>query len=335
MMETDEDYDSYRNLDPSQILDAVESTGLICDGRIFALNSYENRVYQVGIEDSKPVIAKFYRPGRWSDEAILEEHAFTIELLESDIPVVAPQCDEKGNTLHRHRNFRFVVYPRQGGRPPEPDQPEQLIQLGRFIGMMHNVGATRLFTSRPNLDLDSSGRDASKYILENGFMPQDLETAYSTLCEDLDRRIRNCIERTGDYSTIRLHGDCHPSNILWFNNGPVILDFDDARSGPAIQDLWMFLSGERQYATARLADLLEGYTTFRDFDARELHLIEALRSLRIMNYAAWIARRWDDPAFPLAFPQFNTRRYWEEQILSLREQAALMDEPPLEWTMDR
>lgn len=333
-METDEDHDSYRHLAPSQILDAVESIGLECDGRIFALNSYENRVYQVGIEDTNPVVAKFYRPMRWSDEAILEEHTFTVELLEHDIPVVAPLADENGVTLHHHRGFRFAVYPRQGGRPPEPDRPEHLVQLGRFIGRMHNVGATRLFISRPDLDLDRLGRNASEYLLVNGFIPPDLETAYSTLCDDLDRRIRNCVERAGDYRTIRLHGDCHHSNILWFKDCPVILDFDDSRNGPAVQDLWMFLSGERSYAAARLSDLLEGYTGFREFDARELHLVEALRSMRIMNYAAWIARRWDDPAFPLAFPQFNTRRYWEDHILTLREQAAMMDEPPLEWNSD-
>ncbi len=322
---------SYQNLGPNEILNAIESTGLCCDGRIFALNSYENRVYQVGVDESEPVIAKFYRPARWSDEAIREEHQFTLRLLEHEIPAIAPIVDEHGETLHRYENFRFSLYPRRGGRPPELDNPEHLKQLGRYMARIHNVSAAESYQHRPTLDPESFGAESNTYVLENGFIPIELETAYQTLSEDIMKRIYQCYERSGDHGMIRLHGDCHHGNILWRDGSPFILDFDDARMGPVIQDLWMFLSGDRDYMTERLADLLEGYSEFREFDVRELYLIEALRSLRLMHHSAWLARRWDDPAFPMAFPYFKTQQYWEDHILSLREQAALMDEAPLEW----
>lgn len=330
-MATDEILDSYVNLGPDQILNAVEATGYACDGRIFALNSYENRVYQVGIHDAEPLIAKFYRPARWSDEQILEDHQFTQELARHEIPVIAPLADAAGTTLHHHDRFRFALYPRKGGRPPELDNPEQLEQLGRFIGRIHTVGASSKFVHRQELSVQIMGNDSFHFILANRFIPAELEQSYRTLCEDLIKRIQYCFERAGKVSKIRLHGDCHHGNILWRDGTPFILDFDDACTGPAIQDLWMFLSGDRPYMTARLADILEGYTEFRDFDPRELHLVEALRTLRIMHYAAWIAKRWNDPAFPMAFPSFNTTHYWQEHILALREQAAMMDEPALEW----
>ena len=323
--------DSYQNLGPDQILNAIESTGLQCDGCIFALNSYENRVYQIGIIDSEPVIAKFYRPTRWSDGAIREEQLFTIQLADHEIPVIAPIVDDQGETLHQYENFRFSLYPRKGGRPPELDNAEHLKQLGRFMARIHNVSAAQHYLQRPTLDPESFGSESITYVLENGFIPVGLEIAYSTLTEDIMKRIYQCYERAGDCEIIRLHGDCHHGNILWRDDLPIILDFDDARMGPAIQDLWMFLSGDREYMTERLADLLEGYSEFRDFNIRELYLIEALRSLRLMHHSAWLARRWSDPAFPMAFPYFNTQQYWEDHILSLREQAALMDEPPLHW----
>ena len=323
--------DSYQNLGPDQILNAIESTGLQCDGCIFALNSYENRVYQVGITGSEPVIAKFYRPGRWSDEAIREEQLFTIQLADHEIPVIAPIVDDQNETLHRHENFRFSLYPRRGGRSPELDNSEHLKQLGRFMARIHNVSAAESYQHRPTLDIESFGSDSNAYLLENGFIPMELVTAYTTLTEDIMKRIYQCYERAGDCEIIRLHGDCHHGNILWRDDLPIILDFDDARMGPAIQDLWMFLSGDREYMTERLADLLEGYLEFRDFNVSELYLIEALRSLRLMHHSAWLARRWSDPAFPMAFPYFNTQQYWEDHILSLREQAALMDEIPLQW----
>jgi len=327
----DPDVAPYLQLGPEAVLAAVEGAGYRCDGRLLALNSYENRVYQVGLEDAEPVVAKFYRPRRWSDAQILEEHRFTQDLAELEIPVVAPIADAEGGTLHRHGPFRFALYPRRGGRAPDLEDPAQLEQFGRFLGRIHAFGAVRPFVHRPALTVEGFGEESRAFLLENGFIPRDLEPAYGTLTEDLLRRVRGCFERAGDVRVLRLHGDCHPGNILWTAEGPHIVDFDDARNGPAVQDLWMFLSGDRAFMTARLADLLEGYTRFYEFDPRELHLIEALRTLRMLHYAAWIARRWNDPAFPRAFPWFAAPRYWEEHILSLREQAALMDEPPLAW----
>jgi len=323
--------DSYAALGPDQILDAVESAGFVCDGHFLALNSYENRVYQVGIEGEAPLVVKFYRPGRWQDDAILEEHAFSHQLADLEIPVVAAMANSQGETLLQHNGFRFALFPRRGGMSPELDNPGTLEQLGRFVARIHNLGAVRPFESRPTLEIESFGIASYQYLLEQGFIPAALKEAYRTLAEDLIVRIRACYQRAGDVEMLRLHGDCHPGNILWRDAGAHIVDLDDARMGPAIQDLWMFLSGDRVYMTARLGDLLAGYTEFRDFNPRELHLLEALRTLRMMHYAAWLARRWDDPAFPMAFPWFNTERYWDEHVLSLREQAAQMDEPVLVW----
>ncbi len=323
---------AYVGLQPTQILQSVESLGLCCDGRLLALNSYENRVYQVGVEDEEPVIVKFYRPHRWSDDAILEEHRFAAELADAELPVVAPQRSPAGETLHRHGWFRFALFPRRGGRAPELDNPEHLKQLGRFLGRLHRIGATLGFQHRPALTIDAFGTVSYRYLLEHGFIPPELELSYRSTAEDVLQRVRHCFQRAGAFRTLRLHGDCHSGNVLWGENGPQIVDLDDARSGPAIQDLWMFLSGDRDYQTERLEDLLSGYTQFNDFDARELNLVEALRTLRLLHYHAWLARRWRDPAFPRAFPWFNTQRCWEDHILSLREQAAFMDEAPLTWT---
>ena len=331
MHTTTDENRAYQELGPDGILDAVESLGYRCDGRFLALNSYENRVYQVGIEDDAPVIAKFYRPARWSDEAIQEEHDFTLALSELEIPVVPPLRGDNGETLFRHGPYRIALYPRRGGHAPELDNPEHLEQMGRFLGRIHALGEAKPFDHRPTLTIEHFGVDSYQFLMESGFIPDYLATSYRTLAEDLIARIRHRFNDAGEVRTIRLHGDCHPGNILWTDDGPHIVDFDDARNGPAMQDLWMFLSGDRPYAQERLVDILIGYTEFRDFDARELHLVEALRTLRIIHYAAWLARRWDDPAFPHAFPWFNQPRYWEEHILALREQAALLDEPPLVW----
>lgn len=323
--------DPYKDLSPDTILNAVDQAGYRTDGRILALNSYENRVYQVGVEDGKPLIAKFYRPGRWSDAAILEEHNFTLLLAEQEIPVIPPLRDAGGKSLFEASGFRFALYPRTGGRTPELDNPDHLLQLGRTLARLHNFGAVESFHHRPELTIASFAIEPSRYLLDNSFIPVDLIEAYSSLITDLIQRIEHCFARGSDYRSIRLHGDCHLGNILWDRDAPILVDFDDARMGPAVQDLWMLLSGDRAYMTARLFDLLDGYCEFRDFDPAELRLIEALRTLRMIHYAGWIARRWHDPAFPLAFPWFNTQRYWEDHILSLREQAAMLDEPPLEW----
>jgi len=324
--------DSFYALEPEQILAAVEQqVGLACDGHLLALNSYENRVYQLGLKDNaKPVIAKFYRPARWTDEAILEEHQFTLALADLDIPVVAPMVIN-GHTLHRHGPFRFSLYPRKAGRAPDLENSAHLEQLGRFMGRIHALGADAPFIHRPVLNIEHFGDDSYAFLLANGFIPPELEAAYETLAEGLLDAIDAAFESAGHVANIRLHGDCHPGNILWTDAGPHVVDFDDARMGPAVQDLWMFLSGERQHMESSLDVLLTAYSRFHDFDSRELNLIEPLRTLRIMHYAAWLARRWNDPAFKHAFPWFNTQHYWEDHILTLKEQAALLHEAPLQW----
>lgn len=299
-----------------------------CDGRLLGLNSYENRVYQIGIEDGEPLIAKFYRPQRWSDAAILEEHAFSLELAEREIPVVAPVTIGE-LTLHRFEGFRFALYPRRPGRAPELDDVEVLEWLGRFLGRIHAVGATAEFAHRPTLDIESFGDDSLAYLLAHDFIPLDLLPAYRSTVEDMLRRVRQIYAEAGSLAAIRLHGDCHPGNILW-RDGPYFVDFDDCRMGPALQDIWMLLSGDRVAMTHQLDHILDGYRDFCDFNAAELRLLEALRSLRMLHYSAWLARRWADPAFPLNFPWFNTQQYWQDQILALREQRALLDEAPLE-----
>ena len=321
---------AYANLQPDDILSAIEGVGFDCSGRFLALNSYENRVYQIGIEDGASVVAKFYRPGRWDDAAILEEHKFTEELAATDIPVVAPIRID-GSTVHRHGPFRFSVSPCRGGRAPDLDNSDLLRQLGRLVGRIHLHGETADFEHRPTIDLEGFGYESQEFLLENEFIPQELEEVYDGITQYLFDGIEASYDRAGDFRTIRLHGDFHPGNVLVNESQLHIVDFDDARTGPAVQDLWMFLSGDREEQSPQLETLLEGYEEFRRFDARELHLIEALRTLRIMHYAAWIARRWDDPAFKVAFPWFDSPRYWDEHILTLREQAALMEEEPLAW----
>ena len=319
----------YADLTPDVVLDAVETCGWQASGRLLALNSYENRVYQVELEDGRYLVGKFYRPGRWPDKAILEEHAFTMELAEQEIPVVAPLADERGTTLHRFGAYRFSLYPRQGGRWPDLDNDDNLEWLGRLLGRMHLVGATRPFRHRPALDVETFGEASARYLLENRFIPSHLLEAYASLTRDLLQQIRAAYGRAGDIANIRLHGDCHPGNILWTDDGPHFVDLDDCRTGPAVQDLWMLLSGDRHEMTLQMGAILAGYEQFMAFNPAEMHLLEALRSLRMMHYAAWIARRWQDPAFPQAFPWFGTDRYWEEHVLALREQAAALDEPPL------
>ncbi len=320
----------YQKLTPDLLLDAVESCGWRCDGRLFALNSFENRVYQVGVEDGTALIAKFYRPQRWSNDAILEEHSFAIELAAREIPVVAPFATADGATLHEHRGFRFALFPKRPGRAPELENPDTLRWLGRFLGRTHAVGALRPFRHRPALDIASFGEEPARFVIEQGFVPVDLETAYQTIVDDALQRVAQCYQRAGAVHNIRLHGDCHAGNILWTGGGPHFVDLDDCRSGPALQDLWMLLSGDRAAMSVQLGHVVAGYREFHDFNRGELALIEALRTLRMIHYAGWLARRWHDPAFPASFPWFNTQRYWQDQILALREQCAAMDEPPLE-----
>ena len=323
----------YERLTPDCVLDAVEQSDIIPDGHLLALNSYENRVYQVGIEAAQPVVAKFYRPNRWSRETILEEHRFALELMVQEIPVVAPLLNEQGSSLLEHEGFLYALFPRRGGRWPELEDPETQYRIGRFLGRIHAVGAIRKFDHRPALDIESFGIKPYQYLLDRGFISAEMQQQYRNLAEELITAIEERFASLPTLKRIRLHGDFHPGNILWTESGAHIVDLDDCRMGPAIQDLWMLLSGDRKQMTIQLGELLEGYNEFYDFDLRELQLVESLRSLRIMHYAYWLALRWNDPAFPHSFPWFNTPRYWDEHILTLREQLVTMEQPALSLQM--
>lgn len=319
-------------------MDCVEHVGLRCDARILTLNSYENRVFQIGIEDGPPVIGKFYRANRWTDEQIIEEHEYTTELKSLDLSVVAPLAFANGTTLLNYtppadingepaNNIRFALYPRESGRSPDLEDLDALHVLGRNIGRIHAAGRPG-FKHRPTLTPESYGHDSREVILEGDYLPPDLIDAYDSVSEHLLHDI-DAVFASTPYTNIRLHGDCHMGNILWRDFVPHFVDFDDARNGPAVQDLWMMLSGSRADQEIQLREIVEGYQEFCDIDFAELRLIEALRALRMLYHSAWIARRWDDPAFPLAFPWFNTERYWADHILELREQWSLINEPPL------
>jgi Ser/Thr protein kinase RdoA (MazF antagonist) len=318
----------YSELTPDRVLNALASIGLRPDGRLLSLNSYENRVYQTWMEEGPPLVAKFYRPARWSDAQILEEHSFSRELADREIPVVAPLV-VAGATLHAFEGFRFTVFPRRGGRAPELEDARTLEWIGRFLGRIHAVGATREFLERPALDLNGYGVEPREWLLASGLVPTELVEAWTRATALALEGARRSYERAGNVTRIRLHGDCHGGNVLWTEAGPHFVDFDDCRSGPAVQDLWMLLSGDRESMARQLANVLAGYEDFSEFDPRELRLVEALRTLRLIHYSAWIARRWDDPAFPAAFPWFGTQRYWQDRILELREQIAAMEEEPL------
>ncbi|MGE0312661.1 MAG: serine/threonine protein kinase [Lautropia sp.] len=323
-------------LDPTRVIDALESTGIRCDGRLQALNSFENRVYLVGLEDADPGdgatsrVVKFYRPARWTDAQILEEHAFAGELAAHEIPIVAPLAMAGGDTLHHAQGFRFAVYPRQGGRVPALDNARDgrpmRERIGRFIARLHRLGEARAFTTRPRIDAQADARHAIEVVTTSGFLPPALEASWVAVAQQCAAACSAAFEPPP--AVLRLHGDCHLGNLLWTDDGPHFVDLDDCRSGPAIQDLWMLADAGAEQAdagastgpTAQMSELLDGYTTMRAFDARELGLIEPLRTLRMIGYSAWLAQRWHDPAFPAAFPWFGTERYWQDQILYLREQ---------------
>jgi len=336
----------FETLTPDVVLDALASVGLYGDGRLQALSSYENRVYQVHLEDGPIVVAKFYRPGRWSEAQIQEEHDYAAELAAAEVPVVAP-LRPAGASLHHHAGFVFAVSPRRGGRPPELDDDEVLEWIGRFLARLHTVGAARPFVHRPALDLPTFGQEPYDWLLAHHMVPLDVQSAWQKVCRDALDLIAECEDLTGikgqndaessGVRHVRLHGDCHAGNILWTpvdapaaaGPGPHFVDLDDARMGPAVQDLWMLLSGERAQRTYQLSCLLDGYEQFRDFDRRELALIEPLRTLRLIHYSAWLARRWDDPTFPINFPWFGSSDYWQGQVQQLQDQIEAMQEPPL------
>lgn len=317
---------AFQTLCPDLIMDALEAIGIRVDSGLLALNSYENRVYQLLDEDRRRYVVKFYRPQRWSAAQIREEHAFACELAAAEIPVVAP-LTLQGDTLHQHEGFWFAVFPSVGGRQYEVDNLEQLEWVGRFMGRLHQQGQKQLFSARPTLGLDEYLYQPRAFLQQSDFIPAELRPVFFA---DLNMLI-NEIEQHwySDWQPLRLHGDCHPGNILW-RDGPLFVDLDDARNGPAVQDLWMLLNGERHERLMQLDILLESYGEFCDFTARELQLIEPLRGLRMVHYMAWLARRWEDPAFPRSFPWFAEPRYWEQQILACKEQIAALREPPLQ-----
>jgi Ser/Thr protein kinase RdoA (MazF antagonist) len=318
---------NYDHLSPDVVISAVESLGLISDARIFPLNSYENRVYQVGIEEADPVIVKFYRPLRWSDAAILEEHQYSQDLADLEIPAVAPM-QHNGTTLHYFQGYRFAAFRRQGGQAPEQDDFDQLLWLGRLLGRIHNVGGTTLFQSRPALTIERLITEPSEFLLTHPFMPEHLKPAYRTLVESFTSRFHDIFNDINP-QIIRCHGDCHIGNILWHREtGPWFVDFDDCQNAPAVQDLWMLLAGSRHEQVAQFSELLEGYEEFNDFNRRELQLIEPLRTMRMIHYAGWLAKRWDDPAFTSNFTWFNTESYWQNHLGTLQEQHMLLDEEP-------
>lgn len=332
----------FHDLTPDAVLNAIDAIGrqagdqaFFTTGTLLTLNSYENRVFQAGIEDAEGkagfVIAKFYRPGRWTDEEIEEEHAFVAELVAAEVPAV-PARAIAGRTLHHADGHRVALFDRRGGRAPNLDDDEVLQWIGRFIGRIHAIGVQGPYAHRPALDIDSFGIEPRQWLLDHDWVPMELRATWASVSQQALDVAAERFAQAGDVARLRLHGDVHEGNVLWYDGvkdfGPHFVDFDDSRSGPAVQDLWM-LVGSREQAPQRLKALLAGYEQFREFDDRELVLVEALRTLRLIHYSAWIARRWHDPAFPAAFPFFDTPRYWEARILELREQVAAMEEPPL------
>ena len=316
----------YDTLTPDVALDAMDAVGFRTDGAFVALNSYENRVYQVGILDGEPVIAKFYRPKRWSDAAILEEHAFIHELREAELPCPAP-IERDGTTLFHHADFRYAVFPREAGRTPNVEDPAVLRILGHALGRMHAAGAAQPFRHRQRMSAQLFGVASAEFLLASPFIADELQDAYRAVATQLIERITPVFETLPQ--AIRIHGDCHLGNLLWRYDAPNFVDFDDAMTGPPIQDLWMLLAGERDERSRQLDTLVTAYEDFHDFDVRQTRLVEPLRTLRIMHQAAWIGRRWQDPAFPAAFPDFAETRYWSNHILALKEQLSALDEPPL------
>lgn len=315
---------NFNMLGPDLILDAIESVGLRVDSGLLALNSYENRVYQFIANENERYVVKFYRPQRWDKAQLQEEHDFAIELASHDVPVVAP-IQFSGNSLLNYQDYCFALYPSVGGRQFEVDNLDQLEWMGRFIGRIHKIAKSQVFSSRPTFTINSHLRQPTKELTESGLVPEQLKTAFFTILEQV---VEEAANQYDCQNVMRLHGDCHPGNILW-RDGPTFVDLDDCRMGPAIQDLWMMLSGDRNQQMLQMDTLIEAYDEFCEFDNNELRLIEPLRAMRMVHYMAWLSKRWQDPAFPQAFPWFADIKYWEQQILALKEQLSALREPPL------
>ncbi|RWR03141.1 serine/threonine protein kinase [[Pantoea] beijingensis] len=317
---------NFQTLNPDTIIDALWDTGLRVESGLTALNSYENRVYQFSDEDKKRYVVKFYRPQRWTLEQIEEEHQFSVELVEDDVPIAAPiMLQDK--RLHQHEGFWFAIFPSLGGRQYETDNYDHMEWVGRFIGRIHQTGRKKRFTERPTIGLKEYVIEPRQILEATPLIPKSLKIK---LLESLDRLI-DTLQRCWhtNWAPLRLHGDCHPGNILW-RDGPLFVDLDDARNGPAIQDLWMLVNGERQEQRLQWDILLEAYAEFSDFDPHELSLIEPLRAMRMVYYLAWIVRRWQDPAFPRSFPWMTDEDFWRRQISIFNEQDKLLQEPPLQ-----
>jgi len=317
----------FNGLTPAVVLDAAAAAGLDPDGRLFALNSYENRVYQLHGAHG-PLVLKFYRPARWSDAQIGEEHEFTAELAATELPVAAP-LTLGGKTLIHYQGFRFACFPWLRGRAPELDAPEARRLLGRTLARMHQVGARRPFEVRLRVGIERFGWQARSQVLASDLLPAALTERYSSVSGALLERVQSGFAAADNLAEIRLHGDCHLGNLLWNEHGPAFVDLDDCAMGPRIQDLWMMLSGSPAEQQRQWGEILEGYQQFADFDLRELTLIEPLRALRMLHHAAWVAHRWSDPAFPRAFPWIGEPRYWEGYLQDLLEQIEAIDDPPL------
>jgi Ser/Thr protein kinase RdoA (MazF antagonist) len=317
----------FSGLSPDVVLDAAASVGFDGGGRLFALNSYENRVYRLGAGESAMVL-KFYRPARWSDTQIREEHEFALELVAAELPVAAPLA-VGDDTLFRFGDYRFAAFPNLPGRAPELDAPGARVLLGRTLARIHAVGAARSFRSRPRIGIERLGLQAREQVLTSELLPEALATSYAAATDALLERVRRTFVNAGPVRDLRLHGDCHPGNLLWNERGPVFVDLDDCASGPRIQDLWMLLAGDAAEQQHEWSEVLEGYSQFGEIDMRELTLVEPLRALRMLHHAAWVVQRWEDPAFPRAFPWFGEARFWERHIGDLLEQAGAIDDPPL------
>lgn len=323
---------SFVSLLPEELLASLTAFGWACNGHIQAMASYENRVYQVGLDSGQYVVAKFYRPQRWTNEQILEEFEFTDELAGLDLPVLTPLRSPAGDVLCEHGAFRFSVYPKARGHAPSLDNPGQLEQIGRLIARIHSCGLARRFATRTVFTFEHRALDSARYLIDNQCVPDELCDAYLAIAEPVLAIIDQTMQTLRDESCGRIHGDMHAGNLLWTADGPAILDFDDACTGPAMQDLWMFLSGNRSEMQDNLNAIASGYEMFHPFPTAQLNLVESLRTQRIMYHTAWLARRWSDPAFPRAFPWFHTQKFWQEHILSLKEQLALLHEPALHLT---